>query len=254
MPKSALDIGAVFLLVLPGFLAYSFAIVRRADPAGRSPLWQLAEILKYSAYVHLVGVALTFCVTGLLGFLGIDTHLDDLPGMGPQEFLSSYFIEGALLFTLYPVYVVVGATLMGVYDFPSWTEGRIVHGASTLIKGVGLIPGLRWIPPPRSPYPQEPIWYHAFHVGTDGFAEVRPLLMIRMKGGDIYYGELASYPLLPDSQKEKDFLIAKARIYPGGDPEREHRLEDIDGGGTVLLNTSEVSSIEVYYDSPEESR
>ena len=77
--------------------------------------------------------------------------------------------------------------------------------------------------------------------------------MIRMKRGDIYYGELASYPLLPDSQKEKDFLIAKARFYPGGDPEKEYRLEDIDGGGTVLLNTAEVSSIDVYYDSPKKS-
>ena len=31
-----------------------------------------------------------------------------------------------------------------------------------------------------------------------------------MKRGDVYYGELASYPVLPDSQKEKDFLIKSA--------------------------------------------
>lgn len=74
-----------------------------------------------------------------------------------------------------------------------------------------------------------------------------------MKRGDVYYGEIASYPLLPDSQMEKDFLISKARFYPGGDPEDEHVLDEVDGGGTVLLNTSEVSSIEVYYDSPKES-
>ena len=254
MPKSALDIGAVLLLVLPGFLAYSFALARRADPVGRTPLWQLSEILKYSVYVHLAGAALVVGVAWLLGLLlEVENHLDELPGMGPQEFLGSYFAEGVLIFTLYPLYVVVGATLMGAYDLPSRTEGSIIRAASATTRAIGSVPGLRWVGPPRSSYPQEPIWYHAFHTDTDGLASARPLLLVRMKQGDIYYGELASYPLLPDSQKEKDFLISKARLYPGGNPEDEYVLEEVDGGGTVLLNTSDVSSIEVYYDSTGES-
>ena len=254
MPKSALDIGAVLLLVLPGFLAYSFALARRADPAGRSPLWQLAEILKYSVYVHLAGVVLVFGVPWLLDLLfEVENHLDELPGMGPQEFLSSYFAEGVLLFTLYPLYVVVGATLMGAYDLPSRTESSIIRAVSATTRAIGSVPGLGWVGPPKPSYPEEPIWYLTFNTETHGFASVRPLLLVRMKRGDVYYGEIASYPLLPDSQMEKDFLISKARFYPGGDPEDEHVLDEVDGGGTVLLNTSEVSSIEVYYDSPEES-
>ena len=239
---------AVLLLVLPGFLAYRFAVARRADPARRSTLWQLAAISEYSVYVHVVGVALVLAATWLLQALfRVDSHLSELPGKGPQEFLIAYFIEGVLLFTLYPVYVVVGAILMGAYDLPKWVAGIVVRGASALTGGIGSIPGLNWIRSPRPAYSAEPIWHHAFSVKTNAFSKARPFLLVRMKRGDVYYGELASYPLVPDSKKEKDFLIEKARYYPGGDLEKERRLDEHPGGGSVLLNTAVVGSIEVYY-------
>ena len=247
MPKSAFDVAAVLLLVLPGFLAYRFAVARRADPARRSTLWQLAAISEYSVYVHVGGVALVLAATWLLHTLfGFDSHLSELPGKGPQEFFISYFVEGVLLFTLYPVYVIVGAILMGAYDLPKWVASIIVRVASALTRGIGSIPGLNWIRSPQPAYPEEPIWHHAFSVEN---SEARPLLLVRMKRGDVYYGELASYPVLPDSQKEKDFLIKGARYYPKGDREQEYRLDEHPGGGSVLLNTVDVDSIEVYYQS-----
>ena len=245
MPKTALDVAAVLLLVLPGFLAYRFALARRADPTRRSTLWQLAAMLEYSVYVHIVGVALVFGLLWLLHILfGVNSHLSELPSKGPQEFLVSYFAEGVLLFTLYPVYVVLGAILMGTYDLPNWIAAAVVRILSALTGRIGAIPGLNWVQGPRPVYPDEPIWYHTFGVEKP---EPPPRLLVRMKCGDVYYGEIASYPVLPDSQKEKDFLIKSARYYPRGDRDQEYRLEEHEGGGAVLLNTADVDSIEVYY-------
>lgn len=248
MPKTAVDVAAVLLLVLPGFLAYRFALARRADPTRRSPLWQLAAMLEYSVYVHIVGIALVF---GLLWFLanmfGITSHLSELPSKGPQEFLDSYFAEGVLLFAVYPVYVVFGAILMGAYDVPNWAAAVVVRGVTALTGKVRSIPVLKWVRSPRPVYPDEPIWYHALSVEKAIVSDAPPLLLVRLKSGDVYYGELASYPVLPDSQKEKDFLIKSARYYPKGDREQEYRLDDHPGGGSVLLNTADVDSIEVYY-------
>ncbi|MYD52597.1 MAG: hypothetical protein F4W93_14105 [Dehalococcoidia bacterium] len=248
MPKTAIDVAAVLLLVLPGFLAYRFALARRADPTRRSPLWQLAAMLEYSVYVHIVGIALVFGALWLLAdIFGVSSHISELPRKGPQEFLVSYFAEGVLLFTLYPVYVVFGAILMGAYDVPNWVAAGFVRSISALTGKVGSIPGMKWVPSPRPGYPDEPIWYHALSVEKGDFSGAPPLLLVRMKRGDVYYGELASYPVLPDSQKEKDFLIKSARYYPKGDRDQEYRLHEHPGGGSVLLNTADVDSIEVYY-------
>ena len=218
----------MLLLVLPGFLAYRFAVARRADPARRSTLWQLAAISEYSVYVHVVGVALVLAAAWLLHALfRIDSHLSELPGKGPQEFLIAYFAEGVLLFTLYPVYVVLGAILMGAYDLPSWIASTVVRSVSVLTRKIGSIPGLNWIRSPRPAYSAEPIWHHAFSVKTNTFTKARPFLLVRMKRGDVYYGELASYPLLPDSQKGEGLSHRESKVLPRKEiGSKERRLDD----------------------------
>ena len=62
MPRFAIDVWTVFLLVLPGFLAYRFAVLQRADPSRRSAIWQISEILEHSLYVHLIGIVLAFAL------------------------------------------------------------------------------------------------------------------------------------------------------------------------------------------------
>ena len=73
-------------------------------------------------------------------------------------------------------------------------------------------------------------------------------MLVKMKQGDIYFGELISYPVLPDNENKKDFLLRNTRYYPGGDLEEEYWLEEQDGVGAVLLNTANVQSIQVNYD------
>ena len=251
MSISALDIGAVLILVLPGFLSYRSALARRADTTRRSALWQLSEILEYSVYIHLLGVALVF---GIAAFLrtcfGIETHLREIPGIRPDEFLQRHFHEGVLLFTLYPLYVIVAAITMGAYELPTWSANRMIRAITWATRLVGRIPGIRWIKPPIPPYPAEPIWYSTFHVTESETVETLPAVLVRMKSGDIYYGYIRSYPILPDSQRDKDFLITQAIYSKVGNQGHPIRLSEQQGGGTVLLNTANVDSIQVYYVNP----
>jgi hypothetical protein len=246
MPSTAVDIGAFLLLVLPGFLVYGFATDRRADPATHSPLWQLAEILQYSVYVHLLGIGLVFGIAWVIGRFGIHLHLDQLPRLSPTAFLSTYFLEGVLLFTLYPVYVVVAATIMGAYDAPSWTTANIVRATSGAARSIAHIPLLHWVKPPPPPFPREPIWHETFATLNGSGGPVR--VLVKMKLGDIYDGYIITYPILPDYQQSKDFLLTRASYFPKGDLTNEYRLEEIPGGGLVLLNASDVDSIQVYYE------
>lgn len=239
MPPKAADVAAILILVLPGFLAYRFAVARRADPSEQTPLWQLTEILEYSLYVHLLGAGLTLAVHYALAAFSVETHLNELLSLDPSQFVATYPGTGIPFFIGYPVYVLIGATFMGAYDIP-----RAV--------GNGLMRAFARVRPPPPEYRREPIWYLALHEMRLGLQANRVLLLVKMKSGDIYYGELASYPIEPDHRKEKDFLVTKARFYPKGNLSDEYRLDDVDGEGAVLLNSDNVDSIQVFYDKPQE--
>ena len=72
---TASSVAAILILVLPGFMAYRYAVLGRDTPNKVSPLWQFSEILEYSVYVHVIGAALSFGVVLILerGF-GIATQ------------------------------------------------------------------------------------------------------------------------------------------------------------------------------------
>ena len=173
-------------------------------------------MLEYSLYVHLLGVALVLGVSALLdSAFHLELHLNELPSKQPHEFLSAYFIEGTLLFTLYPLYVVVASVLLGAYSIPHRAATGIVKGGGLLARGLGAIPYMGWIKPPSPDFPIEPIWYKAFHVATDGFTRSRPAVMVKMKRGDIYYGVLDSYPTsYPIHRGRRTSLLFKRSTLP----------------------------------------
>ena len=72
-----------------------------------------------------------------------------------------------------------------------------------------------------------------------------------MKSGDIYVGNLDSFPILPDSADAKDLRLGNSVFYPAGDIDAAEELSfNESGGGGVLLNTANVSSIEyIYHDN-----
>ncbi len=256
MPPTAINLAAILVLILPGFLSYRFAVWRRADPSQRSPLWQLSEILEHSVYVHLIGVALVAAAHFFLKWsFGLSSYAQILFQDGPASFLNTHFAEAVLWFTLYPVYVIISSTILGAYDIPGRISARIVAAVE---RSTGWISTrsklLAWVPVPKDVFPQEPVWYYTFNVMSEGHTSKKPQVFVTLKSGDVYYGDIATYPIVPDTELEKDFLIRNAYYYKDGSADHEHKLYEADGIVAVLLNTANVDIIILYYEdrSPEE--
>ena len=250
MPPVAINVAFILVLILPGFLSYRFAVWRKADPSQRSPLWQLSEILEHSVYVHLIGIALIAAVHfPLQWFSGQSTYAAILFQDRPNAFLRTHFAEAALWFTLYPVYVIISAAILGAYDVPSKVSSLIVRAVKRPAEGISATGKVfAWFPVPKESYPQEPVWYYAFNVMTDGYTSKYPHVYVTLKSGDVYYGELVTYPIALDTEHKKDFLIRNSIYYEGGDANRMRKLYEADNVGAVLLNTTNLDSIIIYYE------
>ncbi len=250
MPPLAINLAATLLLVLPGFLSYRFSVWRSEDASQRTPLWQLSEMLEHSVYVHLIAIGLIAGIDVILEWwLGLDSYAGFLIREGPHEFLDKHFTEAVLWFVLYTLYVIISSTVIGIYDIPK----KLTSG----ITWICILPTqylhrrvkwLSWLPGAKALYPQEPVWFYVFNALNNGYKAHIPNVMVTLKSGDVYYGEIETYPIVPDTEPAKDFLIRNAFYYPDGNQDYEIRLSDKDGIGAVLLNTANVDSIIVYYE------
>lgn len=249
MPPTAVNVVALLVLILPGFLSYRFAVWQRADPTQRSALWQLSEVLEHSLYVHLIGTALVGLVHLVL-ILSTEqtTYAPFLLKNGRNAMLNQHFAEAILWFTLYPLYVIGASTIVGSYDIPKkFSSGIIwfVRGPSGWLRAKSN--WLAWLPMPGTPYSQEPVWYYAFNTMSESYTARIPHVLVSLKNGDVYFGEVVTYPIALDTDSSKDFLIKYARYYPNGDADNEQLIYEVDGVGAVLLNTANVLSILIYY-------
>ena len=236
-------------------MAYRYAMLGRNTPNRVSPLWQLSEILEYSVYVHVIGAAASFAIVLILerGF-GIATQAESLIKMAPSEFLESHPWEAMLWLILYSIYVIIASTVLGAWDFPRLVRGGIYQCLMGIAQWCRSVAWLRWMPLPSEQYSQNPVWVYAFRTRTNTYRDSVPLVIVTMKSGDVYIGRLVMYPIVPDTENEKDFLIDNARFYKQGIADQEQDLSKLDGIGAVLLNTANVESIRIYYQSyPEES-
>ena len=253
--NTLLDIAAILVFVLPGFIAYRFVLQRRVDPTQRSTFWQISEIVEHSVFVHIIGIALSFILILIFkSAFGIATHTTELLQYRPADFLSKYFTEGVLWLTLYPLYVIVASSIIGAYNTPAKVSTWIVRGVSIATNWTSKRHKLlKWIPVPSPAYPPEPIWYYAFNRHTDKLSRI-PIVIVMLKSGGVYVGEIASYPIVSDTQSEKDFLMRRASYYKDGDIySNQQELDPLDNEiDAVLINTSEVDSIRLYYDNIQE--
>ena len=98
---------------------------------------------------------------------------------------------------------------------------------------------------------EEPVWYSALTIDRRASGKSNVQLRVRMKNDDIYVGNLSSYPILPDSVDAKDLRLGNSVYYPAGEIDAAEELSFSEsGGGGVLLNTTNVSSIEyIYHDN-----
>ena len=188
-------------------------------------------LMFHATVAHIIGVALmTFALsiwqsvdTGEITFqlFGLDRISDAMIGVPWVQLLS------------YVVVLVIVSVLSGILDFPSWVTYAVAWVAR---RGKG----------DRKPLYDRSIWYEALSVGARSADKAHVQVRVRMANGDVYVGDLQDYPVLPDSENAKDFVISgRVRYYDAAEGE----AIDINFGesGGVLLNTGNVISVEYKY-------
>jgi len=135
--------------------------------------------------------------------------------------------------TWYVACMLFWSIVSGVADLPS----KLTRVVGWVAEQVRLAP---------EPVEDEPIWYQALGLERRRSSDSRVQVKVVLKNGDVYIGQLLSYPILPDSEKSKDFRLGDSYYLPGGDVDEQVELSfsKNESGGGVLLNTVNVSSIE----------
>ena len=68
-----------------------------------------------------------------------------------------------------------------------------------------------------------------------------------MKNGDMYIGELLSYPIAPDTAESKDIWLGKHEFYSNDAPISPIEMDFDDDEGGVLLNTANIDSVHYWF-------
>ena len=189
-------------------------------------------ILFYHAtLVHIVGVALLVAGIWVLRAFSIYTlDVVRLVSEGVADYAKEDFATIAYVSAIYLLWMLLASVASGVADVPS----KFTNGFGWVMRRCRLA---------SEPFEDDPTWFKALSRERSGDERIQ--VRVRMKNGDIYVGQLLFYPILPDSEKSKDFRLGDSDFSPGGDTSRTVRLDfsDYKSGG-VLLNTVNVSSIE----------
>ena len=221
------------IVVLPGWI--SITANQRYHPriVDRTAVMVWGILFYHAAIVHIVGIALF--MTGIWALGAFSIHTLDLERLVAEGF-SAYLEESPAAITLasgiYVLWMLLASVVSGVADLPS----KLTNSLGWIMNRCKLAP---------EPVEDEPIWFNALGQERRRIRDARVQVFVRMKNSDIYVGQLLSYPILPDSEKSKDFRLGDSIFYPNGDTNRAVYLNfsDYEAGG-VLLNTVNVSSIE----------
>ena len=231
------------VIVLPGWLSITVnqLYYPRSIGIDKSTVMEWGMVFYHAVVVHVL--MFMIAATVLWFWPGLWTSgLEQMVAEGPIAFTRIHPIEGFWILGPYSLVLIVVSVLSGVIHLPSRT-----------IAIVSWIPETLKLAPNR--LQEDPVWYSALTIDRRVASKQDVLLRVRMKVGDIYVGNLDSYPILPDSSDTKDLKLGKAILYPGGDLTAPVELDFSEsGGGGVLLNTSNVSSIEyLFHDNYETS-
>ncbi|MCY4579828.1 MAG: hypothetical protein OXD31_12380 [Chloroflexi bacterium] len=222
------------IVVLPGWISVSANQRYYPRIVDKSTVMAWGLLFYHAVTVHVIGFAIFSCIGLIFQNYFLNTlHVDQILTDGPAEFTKNSPGTALAIFGIYSVWMIIGSTLSGVIDLPS----RLTIGVGWTANKMRLAP---------EPTGDEPVWYSALNLDRRrDEKELNILISVRMKNGDIYRGALHTYPILPDSEASKDVRLGNSVLYPNGNTDSPIELEfsDYEGGG-VLLNTTNVSSIE----------
>ena len=227
------------IVVLPGWL--SLSVNQRYYPRtyDRSTVMSWGIILYHAMIVHLIGIVAAASIVLIwrgyfIGTLGLDRVLTD----GPANFTKSSPGTAFASVGLYTLWMLVGSTLSAIIDLPSRSTNAVGRAARFLRLA------------PSAMTRDDPVWLRALRLER-GRSNVQ--VYIRMKNSDVYVGDLEHYSIWPDSEESRDIVLGDSIRYPAGDSSSSVELDFSNyGGGGVLLNTKNISSIEyIFHDDYE---
>ena len=227
-------IGSILVLIivlLPGGLSITVNRLYNPSVSDKSTLMEWSMLMFHATVAHIIGVALMTLFLSIWHSFATGEFTFQFFGLGglSDEMLNIPWVQ---LFS-YVVVLVIVSVLSGILDFPSWVTYVVAWGTGRRKSD-------------RKPLYDRSIWYEALSVGARSADKKNVQVRVRMVNGDVYIGELQDYPVLPDSENAKDFVISgRVRYYDAA----EGDAFDINFGdsGGVLLNTGNVTSVEYRY-------
>src|SRR5579862_326743 len=224
----------IFLLaIIPGFLAQQsrHSIVPRSIKA-KTSLEETGEYVVNSLIVHLV------FLSGFKIFLAWHDPrmLATLVQALSQNRTGGWLLDHRYLVLIYFVLTLAGGLVLGfargllALNQPVRNWLTETPWFSAILQKLNI----------HSFLLEDPVWYGVFRQRVKG--EVT-FVEIKLKGNNGYLaGELHSYGIVDDSQREKDFYLTKAWRRSTDEGPTDYRRVDADG---VMLNFSDVDWIEV---------
>ena len=222
------------VIVLPGWISASAAQLYHPRAVDRTAIMSWGMMFYHAAVVHIIGVG-TVAAAALIwrGYFLDALDLDRVLTDGAAEFARDSPGTAFAVFGAYFLWMVAGSVLSGVVNLPS----RLTFAIGKAAQKARLAP---------EPASEELVWRSGLDTGRRQAGKSSIQVFVQMKNGGVYVGSLVSYPVLPDSVESKDIRLGNSRWYPDGDLSSSPiELDFTNGGGGVLLNTSNVDSI--YY-------
>ena len=219
------------VIVLPGWISVSVAQRHHPRIVDNTAMMTWGMMFYHAAIVHIIGVgAVAAAALTWRGYFLDALDLDRVITDGAAKFAQDSPGTAFAAFGAYFLWIVVGSAISGVVDLPF----KLTSSIEWIANRLSLAP-----PPER----EEPVWYKALDLDRRKSGKSSVQVSIRMKNGDLYIGELKSYPIAPDTAESKDIWIGRYTLYPNDDPLSPIEMRFANGEGGVLLNTANVSSM-----------
>ena len=180
-------------IVLPGGL--SRIVMRRYHPSVdyRSNLLEWSTIIYHATVVHIIGF--WYIVVAVWVTMMIVERSFAMPMILPRDLFEQLFESHVIVTLSWLVILMFVSVLSGIYDLPS----KITHLVARIVRRSEQHP---------KPLLDQSIWFKALNEDREEHDKEYVLVRVRMKNGDQYAGPLQHFPIVPDSNSEKDITLA----------------------------------------------
>ena len=226
----------VAYFIAPWFLHYyvsrTFGLGSDADP---SDLQLLIRSLCFT--LILIAAEAGVLVSGALFWPGLKEQVQSFVADGPLSYVHErpFLLTGTA--TLALGFNLAVSSITGYFRFPdSWIEAKL--------RRAGFTQSSAWVA----------ILTSHGHARTDGARQMYRAARVRMKSGAVYAGFVASFDIRAGKDGSRDIAIWQAQYAPPPprgtqypEPPPLTPLPPGGGGNAVIVNSNEISSLEIFY-------